>query len=499
MVRGKLVALLLAGGLVGCTGGGERPTDSSAAPPDALSPPLDVGPDVAPDVPIAWETGVHDPRVPPTEGYPYVFEDDDTELAEHLRFRAEGLTFDEMIPHAIDYLNKFVEKRRTAPSAAIRHFDDQRALVAAMRGAAPPAEATELLTVGLFGDLMWLGDGWDTFLDESLRAWMAETDLWLGNLETPIAESVPVPSFVFLPPEFNAPPGLVRSFRRDDGRSLFGALSFANNHTLDFEDGAARETLAFLDAEGIPALGVAEPDAPRFSLVEAKGIRVGLYGATWGSNQPEREATTSLALELLPGLAREEAGTLVDLSVVREALAAMTAAGAELRVVLLHWGHEYEMYPTALQTVVAREIVHAGADVVLGAHPHVAQPAELCWVDGYADGGSPPACRLETPAQQPRKALVLYSLGNFTTDMTTLLCQIGTLERLLVYRRPDGRVDWQLADGPDFVMNVADEGPDDTHLLLSLTDWLAADCFSREGCAPEDLDELAYLRAHLGL
>ena len=438
----------------------------------------------------------------PVAAYPYLFEDDE-EAAQHFRFRAEGLSFDEMVPHAVDYLNKFLEKRRTAPSAAIRYFAAQQERVGAARGAAVPPGAGAVVELGLFGDLMWVGDGWDTFLDEELRGEMAASDLWLGNLESPIAESLPVPSFVFLPPEFNAAPGLVRSFRRDDGTTLFGALCFANNHTLDMGDEGARETLAFLAAEQIPAVGVREPGGPRYARFEREGISFGVYGATWGLNEPAREATTTLELSLLPGFAPEGASP-VDLSEPREVLGEMTRDGVEFRVVILHWGHEYEMYPTALQAVAAREIVHAGADLVLGAHSHVPQPAEPCYVDGYEAADQPPgpqeACVLRTSEARPRKALVLYSLGNFSTHMTTTLCQAGVLERLRVYRRPDGAIDWQIAEGPRLVVNVPQGGPDDTHLLTTMERFLEEACFEGEdGCPAEVLGEQDYLRGFLGL
>ena len=127
------------------------------------------------------------------------------------------------------------------------------------------------------------------------------------------------------------------------------------------------------------------------------------------------------------------------------ALRDMAAAGCGLRIVSIHWGHEFEGtsstawtlhadesshpsqlthfapgYPTVCQMRVARILVAAGADIVLGAHSHTQQPAEVLLVNGFAgDTGDeqaalahvPECCRLFGVEGPPRKALVLYGMG----------------------------------------------------------------------------------------
>jgi poly-gamma-glutamate synthesis protein (capsule biosynthesis protein) len=70
---------------------------------------------------------------------------------------------------------------------------------------------------------------------------------------------------------------------------------------------------------------------------------------------------------------------------------------ADLVVVSVHWGNEYQRQPTKRQRDIAKLLVGAGCDLLLGHHPHVLQPAELVEADG-------------------RKALVAYSLGNFISN-----------------------------------------------------------------------------------
>jgi hypothetical protein len=86
-------------------------------------------------------------------------------------------------------------------------------------------------------------------------------------------------------------------------------------------------------------------------------------------------------------------------------LAEARRAGADLVVVGLHWGREYQNRPDPAQESLARRLVDLGADVVWGTHPHALQPAEVLTVDD--------------PLRGRRDALILYSLGNFVSNQRT--------------------------------------------------------------------------------
>jgi hypothetical protein len=134
-------------------------------------------------------------------------------------------------------------------------------------------------------------------------------------------------------------------------------------------------------------------------------------------------------------------------------LADMAAAGVDFRIISLHWGHEFEFYPTPDLMQVGREIVRLGADLIVGTHPHVVQPLEVCFVNGYEvrlrqQGLDLPAlggrtgCLLRDGTSVPRKALIVYSLGNFVTAMYTRHCRTGLILSLQLRRDAHGRVDW---------------------------------------------------------
>ena len=204
-------------------------------------------------------------------------------------------------------------------------------------------------------------------------------DLAFANLETPIAPTTGRPGIPF---QFNAPANLPTALRA----SGFTVLSTANNHAFDQGARGVRETLDRLRAERLTALGsgVDRAAAETVQILERQGFRVAFLGFTDLFNLDlNRKATEPWvrAFDLEP--ARQA---------VREA-----RSRADLVIVSVHWGNEYQHSPTKRQRDLARSLVEAGCDVILGHHPHVLQPAELLEIDG-------------------RQALVAYSLGNFISN-----------------------------------------------------------------------------------
>lgn len=204
-------------------------------------------------------------------------------------------------------------------------------------------------------------------------------DLAFGNLETPIAPQTGRPGVPF---QFNAPETLPAALRA----SGFTVLATANNHAFDQGSRGVRETLERLRAERLVAIGSGEDraQAERLQILEHQGIKVAFLGFTDLFNLDlNRRASEPWVrpLDLEPAL-----------------LAVREARGqADLVVVSLHWGNEYQHTPTRRQKDIARALVEAGCDLILGHHPHVLQPVEV-----LESGG--------------RRALVAYSLGNFISN-----------------------------------------------------------------------------------
>ncbi len=204
-------------------------------------------------------------------------------------------------------------------------------------------------------------------------------DLTFGNLETPVAPMSGRPGVPF---QFNAPETLPAALRA----SGFTVLATANNHAYDQGPKGVRETLERLRVAGLVAIGsgVDRAQAESLQMLERQGFKVAFLGFTDLFNiDLNRRATEPWVRPL-------------DLEPALQAVRAARSQ-ADLVVVSLHWGNEYQHLPTKRQRDIARALVAAGCDVILGHHPHVLQPVE--WLE--ADG---------------RKALVAYSLGNFISN-----------------------------------------------------------------------------------
>jgi poly-gamma-glutamate synthesis protein (capsule biosynthesis protein) len=406
---------------------------------------------------------------------------DEPDLPAHHRFRAEGMPFRQAIWGCLRYLRKYLDPLVSAPPEELTYFDRQRQLLAWLhhRATEPPSGSR----LGLVGDLMWLRRGWKSFLSPGVLEYLNAHVAVLGNLESPISRRFSVP---WLWPDYiryNSHPGLLTSFHRPGGGSTFSALSTANNHCLDCGDEGLADTLEFLDSLGIGHSGV-RPSAEDRNWIrfEAGGFSFGFLAACWGLNDPARLASTRWHIEVVPGVVSRDQHP-VDLTRIRQALAEMTEEQVDFRIVSLHWGYEFELFPCPDLMQVGREIVRAGADLIVGSHPHVLQPLEVCLVNGYekrllAQGLAFPAlreptgCLLTDAWRIPRKALIAYSLGNFTTAMFTAMYQMGLILSLTLARdEATGRVDWHRPE-VQLVFNVQRDRNTRQRRLVLLESWL---------------------------
>lgn len=212
--------------------------------------------------------------------------------------------------------------------------------------------------------------------------WFRSADLAVVNLETPIS---PAPHSGY--PCFNAPDTYLRALR-DAGFRLFLT---ANNHTLDRRDKGLRHTLDALDSIGASHLGTYRNAAERTRLMPhirtVGGIRIGFLNYTYGTNGIRHGAAVAV--------------DPIDVSLIEADIARARSRGVELVAVCIHWGVEYRMLPEQSQRDTGSRIHRAGADMVIGSHPHVIQPAEMA-----ADSAG-------------RRHLTVYSLGNFLSAMRT--------------------------------------------------------------------------------
>lgn len=160
-------------------------------------------------------------------------------------------------------------------------------------------------------------------------------------------------------------------------------LNLANNHLMDYGPEGLFDTICALDSAGIMHLGAGMDRDQACSplIVTIKGRKIAFL-----ARSSVIVASPSYAGPFTPGVAFLEEGELI--ASIRKC-----RKKADLVIVLLHWGVEEYAYPAPAQIELARQIIHAGADALIGHHPHVLQGVHRI------DNG-----------------LVAYSLGNFLFD-----------------------------------------------------------------------------------
>lgn len=216
-----------------------------------------------------------------------------------------------------------------------------------------------MLSRGVAGEIRKHGgDPLHPFL--KMQEYLKSGDIVFGNLENPIT-----PGREIMMPEMTlrADPGSETALR-DAG---FTMLSLANNHLLNFGARGLLDTLRYLDNAGIGHAGAGETEEEAFAakFIDVKGLRLAFLAFT----DPALVPDPYLAGAGRPGVA------FLD----REKMAAAVQGAkekADFVVVSIHAGTEYEPLPDQAQMRFARQAVDAGADLVLGHHPHVVQKVE---------------------------------------------------------------------------------------------------------------------------
>lgn len=212
--------------------------------------------------------------------------------------------------------------------------------------------------------------GADYFL-QNVKDIFSSDDLTIANFEGTLTDSDEREDKTFA---FKAPASYASILT---GGSV-EAVNTANNHSHDYGEQSFNDTLAALDDAGIVHFGYDET-----AVMDVKGIKVGLVGI----------------YELYDHLEREQQ--------LKDNIAKVKADGAQLIVVIFHWGNETETVPDSNQTTLGRIAIDEGADLVCGHHPHVLQGIETY-----------------------KGRNIVYSLGNFCfggnsspSDMDTMIYQ----------------------------------------------------------------------------
>lgn len=277
----------------------------------------------------------------------------------------------------------------------------------------PPQPETVIATatVASQGDLLMhkpvfdtcrQGDG--TYNYDSIFRYVKDTvssyDYALANLETTFGGD----DFTYQGnPAFNCPDGLVDSVVA----AGYDMLLTANNHCGDTMAAGVQRTLEKIREKGLTAIGTQLSDEePKYAVVDINGIKVGMVCYSWAFSYNGSAVSMN-------GLTPIKANGTINFFMnnnlpafyeeVEGIMAAMKEAGAEVTMMQIHWGQEYQLTENTTQNKIAQQLCDIGFDVIVGGHPHVVQPMAL----------------LQSSVDPNHKTVCIYSMGNAVSNQRT--------------------------------------------------------------------------------
>lgn len=259
----------------------------------------------------------------------------------------------------------------------------------------PPSEGQDTLTATLYfaGDIMMhlpqvksatiVPEKYDIHENyKHIAPYIKEADLAIANLETTFGGK-PYRGY----PQFSSPDTLAYALR-DVG---FDLLTTANNHCVDRGKSGLIRTLDILDKVGLKYTGTYRDSLERAEKhplqVTVKGLKLSVLSYTYGTNGIPVSSPTVV--------------NLIDTTMIQEVRHIKETGTQDFIIICIHWGNEYQRKEQAPQKALAKQLFEAGADLIIGSHPHVVQSAYH-----YTD------------TMTQREALVVYSLGNYISNQT---------------------------------------------------------------------------------
>lgn len=306
------------------------------------------------------------------------------------------------------------EFMQEGPEVTIKVVEKQR-----IAGSLPPVAQERKLTLMAVGDIMvhqeQLEAAWDAKKKQydfspffaKVAPILQQGDIVLGNLETTMAGSK---SRYTGYPQFNTPESLAGVLKQ----AGFTAVTTANNHSLDRREAGVLSTIFHLDQAGLLHTGTFRSAEERNLplMLEKNGIKLAVLSYTYGTNGiPIPKGKPYLVNLISPALIKQD-------------IAQAKLLGADLVAVALHFGQEYQRMPNSVQKKTVDESLQAGADLIIGHHPHVVQPYEWRTVT-MPDGST-------------KTGFVAYSLGNFVSAQRRDYKDVGAILKLDICKQTDG-------------------------------------------------------------
>lgn len=275
----------------------------------------------------------------------------------------------------------------------------------------PVHDSINEISINLVGDLMChlpqtnnakLANGKFDFNPsfEYVKTYLQNADYTIGNLETTFAGTVqPYAGY----PAFNSPDEYCEALKNTG----FDFLVTANNHSMDTREKGLLRTIEVIKKNNLGYAGtyLNQKDHDSIRIISIKGIKLAILNYTYGTNGAYPSNQHSYMLNL------------IDSTGVTNSVKNAKKLGADIVLVFYHMGVENVSEPTKAQKDAVKYALQAGAELVIGAHPHVVGPTKI-----------------EKSAFSNDSVFVAYSLGNFLSNQYWRYTDAGVILSLKIQK-----------------------------------------------------------------
>lgn len=301
----------------------------------------------------------------------------------------------------------------------------------------PAFEAYDIRLMALGDNLMHMGlvnsgkqaDGtynYD-FLFADIADYLAASDIKIINQETPLAGNHLGFSGY---PVFNSPTEVGDAI----AHAGFNVVLGATNHSADQGISGIDSIVSFWDTHPeVTLCGLHAPQSdmtqtnPRIHLLQIKDVTFAILNYTYGPNYGSASKNLADRMDIL--CAYQDGSTALDFTRLNPTVLSDIAEAdtlADIVIICPHWGTEYVTTPSAYQTAFAAQMTLAGADVIIGTHPHVPQPIDII------------------TAENGNQALCFYSLGNYVSTQQQAVSMLEEMAWVVFHVTESGvSIDWE--------------------------------------------------------
>ncbi len=234
-----------------------------------------------------------------------------------------------------------------------------------------------------------------------------KADLAVGNLEVTLPGKPPYQGY----PQFRSPDDLAKGLRY----SGFDMMVTSNNHSNDAGKTGVINTIETLKNYGFYQTGTFKNQEERDLfyplIVHKNNFQLGFLNYTYGTNGLKTKYPTVV--------------NYIDTAIIKKDLALTNLINPDFTIVIMHWGKEYKLIESQEQRDLTAWLFKNGADLVIGAHPHVVQPIKLHKNDKALTDN-----------------LVVYSMGNFISNQTKLNTDGGIMVEIDLTKKLSTQQTW---------------------------------------------------------